>query len=54
MYSAPYKLYIDNNFIEYKFIADAAQAWADEPNAKLFDANNIEIEEEDIKSILCW
>jgi len=54
MYNSPYKLYIDNDYIEYKFITDAAQAWADEPNAKIFDANGIEVEQEDIESVLCW
>lgn len=54
MYTSPYKLYIDNNYIEYKFIADAAQAWADETNAKIIDANGVEVETEDIKDILNW
>jgi len=54
MYNSPYKLVLNNDYIEYKFIVEAAQAWADETNAKIFDANGIEVEEEDIKSILCW
>ena len=54
MYKAPYKLVLNDDYVEYRFITDAAQAWANEANAKIFDANGVEVETEDIKDILGW
>ncbi len=54
MYNSPYKLVLNNDYIEYRFIVEAAQAWADEQNAKIIDANGIEVEQEDIFDVLNW
>ena len=50
MYQSPY--YVGE--IEFSYISDAAQYWADCPDAIVTDANDDEVPPEDLESILGW
>lgn len=50
MYQSPY--YVGE--IEFSYISDAAQYWADYPNAVVTDSNGDEVPPEDLESILGW
>lgn len=50
MYQSPY--YVGE--IEFSYISDAAQYWADCPDAIVTDSNGDEVPPEDLESILGW
>ena len=59
MYKAPYRVYcsgLDNLYdsIQVNYISDAAQIWADYPNAVVLDDRGDRIQAEDLKEILGW
>lgn len=59
MYKAPYRVYcsgLDNPYdsVQVNYISDAAQIWADYPNAVVLDDRADRIPPEDLESILGW
>ena len=56
-----YSLWNGTSWTNFEYISDAAQAWADEPRAVIYDnwatekyGVRVKIEEDDIKSVLGW
>lgn len=54
MYTAPFMVLVNGEPTWYEFSSDAAQRWADENDARVFDARNVEIPAEDLEALLLW
>lgn len=54
MYYAPFTMFTADDEFHFEHIGTAAQRWADEEDAHVFDANGAEVLPEDLEAVLCW
>ena len=54
MYSGPFMVLVGDEPTWFDHASDAAQRWADENDARVFDACNVEIPVEDLEALLLW
>lgn len=54
MYTAPFMVLVNGEPTWYEHSSDAAQHWADEMDARVFDSRNVEIPAEDLEALLLW